>query len=133
MVLKFLMHFHQVIFLCLDILNLRVVLTVPIFFHHASGSGRHLIFSSLYVTLTSLVVSKFVVYTVNRDIFASSEEVHLSEAVEQLVSDLADKSVVILVLHVDDELPVAVLQGLCDCLDVLDFDGTFELVGLHIC
>jgi hypothetical protein len=34
---------------------------------------------------------------------------------------------------VDDELPVTVLQGLRDGLDVLDFDGTLELVGLHIC
>jgi hypothetical protein len=56
----------------------------------------------------------------------------LLKAIKQFISDLANKSVVVLILHVDDELPVTILEGLDDGLDVLDLDGPFKLVGLNV-
>lgn len=126
------MDLHKVILFSLDVLHLSSVLLIKVFFLHSILYWGHLVFAWLYIALSLLKVSKFVFYTVYGDILASSEEEHLLKAVKQFISDLANKSVVVLILHVDDELPVTILEGLGDGLDVLDLDGPFKLVGLNV-
>jgi hypothetical protein len=54
------------------------------------------------------------------------------DVLEEFVAGVAGEAVVVLVLNVDNELEVAGLGRLSEGLDLLDSDGTLELLVLDV-
>lgn len=93
---------------------------------------RHAVLGLLDVLFGASVVAELAINTEHWQVLTSSEVKNLLEALKELITHLADESVVVLVFNVHNKLPVIFGGRLSHTSDALDLNNTLEFVLFNI-